>query len=93
MVAEGSLDIAPAEFTITKARSTVVDFLPAITESYQQIFIRNPAEALNWQAYIDPFTTFCWIAILLFVFLIPIIIAGIMFYGKEYMFTELTQLQ
>ena len=85
MVADGTIDISPAEFTITKARSTVVDFLPALTESYQQLFIRNPADALAWTAYTAPFTPLCWVAIVLFVVLVPPVIAGIMLYGNFYM--------
>ena len=76
------LDISPAEFTITKARSTVVDFLPALAESYQQLFLKNPAEALHWTAYTEPFTPVCWCVILLFVVVVPPIIAGIIFYGN-----------
>ena len=77
MLDEGALDIAPAEFTITQARSRVVDFLPSITESYQQIFLRNPAESLNWKAYVEPFAPLCWIFIFMFMLVIPIIINGI----------------
>ena len=82
MLARGTLDISPAEFTITRARSTVVDFLPALTESYQQLFVRNPAEALHWKAYTEPFTPLCWVAVILFVLVVPPIIAGIMLYGN-----------
>ena len=84
MIARGTLDISPTDLTITNSRSTVVDFLPAITESYQQLFIRNPAEALNWKAYIDPLSPLCWVVVILFVVVVPPIIAGIMLYGNVY---------
>ena len=82
MLQQGELDIAPAEFTITKARSTAVDFLPTIAESYQQIFLKNPADALHWTAYTEPFTPLCWAGIILLILVVPPIVAGIMFYGN-----------
>ena len=82
MLEQGKLDIAPAEFTITQARSTAADFLPTIAESYQQIFLKNPSDALHWKAYTDPFTPFCWVGIILFIAVLPPIVAGIMFYGN-----------
>ena len=37
------VDIVPADLGVTRERSSVVDFLPGITPTYQQIFIQNPA--------------------------------------------------
>ena len=82
MVERGILDIAPSDLTINKARSTVVDFLPTLAESYQQIFLSNPADALHWSAYVEPFTPICWVGILIFVVVVPPIIAGIIIYGN-----------
>ena len=82
-MAGGEIDIAPADFTITKARSAVVDFLPGMSSSFQQLFIRNPAEALNWVAYLEPFTTTCWAAIFLFLVIVPLIVSGIILFGKN----------
>ena len=83
MLEQGNLDIAPAEFTITKAKSTVVDFLPPITESYQQLFLKNPAGSLDWKAYTEPFTPLCWIGIAIFILIVSPMIAEIMFYSKR----------
>ena len=60
------IDIAPADLGVTKDRSSVADFLPGITPTYQQIFIRNPAASRNWMAYIEPFEAACRITIIAF---------------------------
>ena len=85
MLERNEIDIAPADLTITKARSAVVDYLPGMTSSYQQLFIRNPAEGLNWKAYLEPFTSETWLVIILFVVFIPLIVAGIMIFGNTIM--------
>ena len=84
MLERNEIDIAPADVTITKARSAVVDYLPGMTSSYQQLFIRNPAEGLNWKAYLEPFTFETWLVIILFVVFIPLIVSGIMIFGNTY---------
>ena len=78
----GKYDIGPIDFSITKARSEVVDFLPSLDESYQKIFINNPLDSLNWNAYIEPVALGGWLAIIIFIVVVPPIMAGIMFYGK-----------
>ena len=85
MLERNEIDIAPADLTITKARSAVVDYLPGMSSSYQQLFIRNPAEGLNWKAYLEPFTSETWLVIILFVVFIPLIVAGIMIFGNTIM--------
>ena len=84
MLAKGDIDIAPADFTITMARSSVVDYLPGLTPSYQMLFIKNPAEALNWMAYVEPFTPRTWLAIIIFIVLVPLIILGIILFGNTF---------
>lgn len=82
MLQKGEVDIAPTDFTITKGRSTVVDYLPSLSESYNHLFLKNPADALNWGAYITPLTHHCWLGIALFIVIVPPIIAGVLYYGK-----------
>ena len=82
MLAKNEIDIAPADLTITKARSTVVDYLPGMSSSYQQLFIRNPMDSLNWMAYLEPFTFRGWVSIILFVIVVPVIVAVIILYGN-----------
>ena len=82
LLENNEIDIAPADLTVTKARSAVVDYLTGITPDRQQIFIRNPAEALNWKAYVEPFTLKSWLGIFLFIVFVPIVIAAIIAFGN-----------
>ena len=79
---QGKLDIATACFSVTNARSKVVDFLPTLKVGYSELFLRNPTDSINWVAYIEPLTPQCWLGILLFIVVFPPIVAGVMFYGK-----------
>ena len=65
------IDIAPAEFTITALRSQVVDFNLPIAESHQKFFVKNPSEALNWTAFLDPLSPKCWMVIFSFIAIVP----------------------
>ena len=83
MLEKGELDFALAEFTVTQTRSTAVDFLPSISEGYQQIFLKNPADALNFHAYLDPYTLNCWVGILIFVVVVLPILSALVFLGNS----------
>ena len=54
------------DFTVTNARSQVIDFANAYTMVYISLFIKNPSDAMNVRAYIDPFTGNTWTIILIF---------------------------
>ena len=82
MLARGEIDIAPVDLTITKARSAVADFLPGMTSSYQQLFLKNPAEAPNWMAYLEPFTYNSWLLIFIFIIVVPLVLSAIILYGN-----------
>ena len=82
MLERGELDICPTDFMITENRSKVVDFLPGLAGTYMQLFLKNPADALHWNAYTDPFTPLCWVGTLIFILLVAPIISGILFFGK-----------
>ncbi len=75
------IDIAPAEFTITQIRSTAVDFLVPIAESHQRLFVKNPADALNWMAFIQPLTWTSWGVLSLLIMAVPLIVAALMYSG------------
>ena len=75
------IDIAAADFTITSARSAVVDFLPVLIESFIQAFIKNPSDNLNWMAYLEPVTWWAWFGMAAFLLISPPIICCIFFYG------------
>ena len=84
MLERGEIDIAPAGFAMTKGRSTVVDYLPSVDQSFDQLFLRNPEDVMRWNAYKEPLTDFAWIAVALFMLLTPPILAGIVYYSKEF---------
>ena len=83
MLQRREIDISPSDLTITMKRSRVVDYLPGLTSSYQMLFIKNPAEAMNWKAYIEPFAKETWLAIIVFIFVVPLIISGIILHGSN----------
>ena len=77
------IDIAAADFTVTLERSTVIDFLPALVQSFMQIFIKNPTGNRNWAAFVDPLTSQAWLAIIAFLLFVPPIICCLFFYGNN----------
>ena len=81
MLHRKAIDISPQDFTITKSRASVVDYLPGITPTYAQIFVKNPEALSNWMAYLEPLNLSCWAAILAIFLLVPLFIAGISSYG------------
>ena len=83
MLHRREIDIAPQDFSVTKDRASVVDYLPGVTPTYTQIFIRNPDALPNWMAYIEPLDTSCWLAILVVVILVPVLLYGISYLGNS----------
>ena len=82
LLVEEQIELALAQMTVTKSRSTAVDFLPTLFEGYQQIFLRHPSDGMNWNAFTEPFVFQTWIVIGSFIFLLPIILSALIFYGK-----------
>ena len=76
------IDIAPQDFIVTKDRASVVDYLPGVTPSNTQIYIKNPDLLPNWAAYVAPLRPSCWVAILALLLITPVVVAGISFCGK-----------
>ena len=70
--------MSASAFTMKQSRSTVVDYLPTLMVAYEQIFIGNPTEQYDWEAYILPLTHEAWIIVLVFSIFIPLIMAAIM---------------
>ena len=83
MLHRKEIDIAPQGFSVSKGRASVVDFLPGIAPNYVQLFIRNPAALHNWVAYLEPLKSPCWFAILAFLLIAPLIVAGISYSGND----------
>ena len=82
MLKEDEIDIAAADLTVTRERSTAVNFLPPLTDINEQLFLKNPTDAFHLRAFIEPLTNLSWLAVSLFVILVPPILAVIVFYGR-----------
>ena len=75
LLKNGEKDMSASGFIMKKSRAAVIDYLPSLMSSSQQMFIRNPAEQYDWTAYILPLTKESWIALLSFCILVPFIMA------------------
>ena len=82
MLKEDEIDIAAADLTVTRERSTAVNFLPPLTDISEQLFLKNPTDAFHLRAFIEPLTHLSWFAVSLFIILVPPILAVIVFYGR-----------
>ena len=75
LLKDGKKDMGASGFFVKNSRANVVDYLPSIMSSNQQMYIRNPAEQYDWAAYILPLTKTSWIALIAFCIFIPFIMA------------------
>ena len=82
MVKKKVVDIAVADLTITRERSTVVHFLQGLMEVEEELFMKNPTDALSLEAYTKPFTILSWIGIFFSVIVVSPIFAIISFYSE-----------
>ena len=67
----GKKDFGASAFIMSQSRSTVVDYLPTLMLTYQQLFIRNPSEQYDWEAYTLPLSGNAWIAIACVALILP----------------------
>ena len=71
LLANQDIDIAPAPFSVTKSRSTVMTFASSITEVYFTLFIKNPAENFNIMAYVEPMHWLAWVGMFVLLATVP----------------------
>ena len=71
LLSNQEIDIAPAPFTVTQERSTVITFSSSINEVYHTLFIKNPAESYNVMAYIKPMHWLAWICLFVLLATVP----------------------
>ena len=71
LLANEDIDIATTAFSVTKSRSTVITFASPITEIYHTLFIKNPAETLNFMAYIEPMHWLAWVGMFVLLATVP----------------------
>ena len=65
-IINGSADLILNEMSILPIRRKFVDFLTPFTFEHIAIFIpiKEVAEAIDWTAFLDPFSNYLWIAII-----------------------------
>ena len=80
---KGMADIAPTDLTVTKDRSTVIQYLPTIEETEELLFLKNPVDAFSASSYIGSFTFDAWMSIIVWIVVAPLILAGIALHSKK----------
>ena len=78
MLKNGKADIAATDLTITNERSGVVDFLPSLMETTEELYMKNPGDAFSTVSYIGAFTKTSWKAIGFWIIMMPLILLGIL---------------
>ena len=89
MIQQGIADIAVTDLTLTKERSSAVDFLPSVMETNDELFINHPGDSLSLDAYIAPFSSNSWVGVILWIGIFPIILAALVLYGDDQYSNEL----
>jgi hypothetical protein len=64
LLANEIIDIGATDFTITTERNDVISFTVPITDIYNSLFIKNPSDAFNYMAYIEPMHWLAWVSLL-----------------------------
>ena len=82
MIEKNEVDIAVADLTITRERGSVVHFLHSLLEVEEELFMKNPEDALSLESYTKPFTCLSWIGILFTVLAVSPIFAMIALYSE-----------
>ena len=77
MLKNETADIAAADLTITKERSTVVDFLPSLMEVTEGLYMKNPGDGFSTVSYVGSFTWLSWILLLTWMTFIPLALVGL----------------
>ena len=62
---------ATTDFSVTVERSIVIDYSAPLSEFYNSLFIKSPAESYNYVAYLEPMHWFTWLILLVFISLAP----------------------
>ena len=72
MLLDKEVDFVPASLAITYERSQAISFANSFTSAFHVLIIKTPADSLNFQAYLEPFTDFLWISAIIFIALGPL---------------------
>ncbi|XP_059082976.1 glutamate receptor ionotropic, kainate glr-3-like [Tigriopus californicus] len=86
-LANDEVDISPVDMLVSSARNKVIDFLPSLGPISLRLIVANPAESMNWTAYLAPLTWTVWIGIGLCILLFPWVVT----FGAKVLGNEPTQ--
>ena len=76
-------DVAVADLTVTKDRSTVVAFLPSLKQVNLESFMKTPEDSLYLDVYLMPFTFQVWLVVLLWIVSVPVLLGIITLHGDQ----------
>ena len=71
MLQKETIDIAPAPFSVTRARASVMTYATPINNIYHALFIKNPSETFNYSAYTEPMHWSAWVGLLVMLLIVP----------------------
>ena len=71
LLANQEVDIAAADFAVSRERSTVITFASPIYMTYFSLFIKNPSETFNIMAYIEPMHLLAWVGMFVLLATVP----------------------
>ncbi|TRY79477.1 hypothetical protein TCAL_06562, partial [Tigriopus californicus] len=71
MLQNKEIDMAIADFTVTKERSSVVSFAEPIAQIYHSLFIKNPSGTPHYGAFVEPLHWMVWLTLILFIVMTP----------------------
>ena len=83
MLHEGKADIAATDLTITMARSKVVDFLPTLLETTEELYMKNLGDSFSLVSYFGPFTKTSWVCITLWTIIVSIFLVIIVRFAEN----------
>ena len=84
LVVHQKVDLALSTFGVREDRAKVVDYL-IVDENLMHgyFYIKNPRNTYDWIVFFQPLRWWAWIGLMTFSFLIPVMIALIVFF-REY---------
>ena len=82
-VYENRSHIAISVFTLSKARSEVVDLSPSLFQDDIQMFIKYPERESSWTTFIEPFDLYLWLSLLGLLFLLSFTLSVTYHLGPE----------
>ncbi len=83
LVQKGLVDFAPTSLIQTAERQVACDWTIPLVFTYQSVFIKNPTNAYNYTAYLEPITYMAWILVGIFLLATPLFLHATWQSSKE----------